>query len=841
MYKRNFYSNIRLKLSILFLFYFSGLQGFSQVSVARKWNEILLETIRNDFARPPVQARNLFHFSIAVYDAWAVYDPVAAPYVLGNTIDGITYSFTGIPAVNPGDTLASMNMAISYAAYRFLSHRFSSVPTPTPLAIKARFDSLMINLGYDTSYHGTNYMAGTPADLGNYIAEKVIEMGLNDNSHQIQNYTYFNYVPVNTPLVVKDTGITMQNVNRWQPLYIVGALDQGGNPINPTQKFLQPEWGRVTPFAMTPLDAIYYFRNGIIYTVYHDPGMMPKLSLTDTSDVSSQLFKWGHSMVSIWSSHLDPNDTTTIDISPASKGNGNYYPSNFSAQQAFYHYFEGGDTSKGYTVNPITNLPYTPQLVKRGDYARVVSQFWADGPRSETPPGHWFYILNKVSDNPLFVKKYEGVGPTLSNLEWDVKSYFALGGAMHDAAIAAWSVKGWYDSPRPISALRLMSQLGQCTDSLLPHYHRGGLPLIPGYIELIQAGDSLAGASNENVNKIKLFTWKGFHYIADSSTDVAGAGWILGESWMPYQRKTFVTPPFAGYVSGHSTYSRAAAELLTLITGSPYFPGGLSETIIPANSNFLMFEKGPSTDINLQWAAYRDASDESSLSRIWGGIHPPFDDIKGRRMGEQIAANAHYLSKNYFSNVALPVDLSYYHASEDNCEIKIEWTTLSEKNNSHFEIWKSTNGFDFEKLAEVKAATNGDIKNQYRYFDKNVHKINFYQLISKDIDGQSYLHGVRDVNGMNCLEGHNTFISSAYPNPVLSDDIYFDINMNKSNESVLVQLLDSKGSIFYSKQSNLMHGLNKMYYKFSSFPKGNYLLQIEVSDGTKSTQKISVN
>ena len=100
MSKRNDIVNIRVGFSILFFLCVTGLQGFSQVSVARKWNEILLETIRNDFARPPVQARNLFHFWVAIYDAWAVYEPVAATYVLGNTIDGIRYTFTGLSPVN---------------------------------------------------------------------------------------------------------------------------------------------------------------------------------------------------------------------------------------------------------------------------------------------------------------------------------------------------------------------------------------------------------------------------------------------------------------------------------------------------------------------------------------------------------------------------------------------------------------------------------------------------------------------------------------------------------------------------------------------------------------------
>ena len=101
-----------------------------------------------------------------------------------------------------------------------------------------------------------------------------------------------------------------------------------------------------------------------------------------------------------------------------------------------------------------TRLAYSPQWVPRADYARVLAEFWADGPDSETPPGHWFAILNYVNDHPALVRRFRGHGPVLDDLEWDVKAYFALGGAVHDAAIAAWGVKGWYDYIRPISHLR---------------------------------------------------------------------------------------------------------------------------------------------------------------------------------------------------------------------------------------------------------------------------------------------------------------------------------------------------------------------------------------------------
>ena len=61
---------------------------------------------------------------------------------------------------------------------------------------------------------------------------------------------------------------------------------------------------------------------------------------------------------------------------------------------------------------------------------------------------------------------------------------------------------------------------------------------------------------------------------ADPVNAYRGVGWILASDWLPYQRPSFVTPPFPGFISGHSTFSRAAAEVMTAITGSRFFPGG---------------------------------------------------------------------------------------------------------------------------------------------------------------------------------------------------------------------------------------------------------------------------
>jgi hypothetical protein len=192
-----------------------------------------------------------------------------------------------------------------------------------------------------------------------------------------------------------------------------------------------------------------------------------------------------------------------------------------------------------------------------------------------------------------------------------------------------------------------MADKGQSSDPNDISYDAHGIPLITGYIELVREGDPLAGAFNENFGKIKLYSWRGPDFIVDPNFDEAGVGWILAEEWWPYQRPSFVTPPFAGYVSGHSTYSRAAAEVLTLLTGDEYFPGGMGVFDIPEDT-FLQFEKGPSTSFQLQWATYQDASDQTSLSRIWGGIHPPCDDIPGRLIGLEIGVEAFSFAEKYF-------------------------------------------------------------------------------------------------------------------------------------------------------------------------------------------------
>jgi len=103
-------------------------------------------------------------------------------------------------------------------------------------------------------------------------------------------------------------------------------------------------------------------------------------------------------------------------------------------------------------------------------------------------------------------------------------------------------------------------------------------------------------------------------------------------------------------VSGHSTFSRAAAEVMTGMTGSSYFPGGMfEETLAPG---FLKLEQGPSALVKLQSATYYDAADQAGISRIYGGIHVTADDFAGRRVGARVGKAAWAQAQRYFSGSA---------------------------------------------------------------------------------------------------------------------------------------------------------------------------------------------
>jgi hypothetical protein len=577
-------------------------------TVARRWDEALLDAIRRSLPNPPVHARNLFHTSVAMWDAWATYDPVASG-------DLFTEKHSA------PDVAAARNEAISYAAYRVLSARYiKAVGGSESLD---QFADLMDSLCYPIA--NTSTEGASAAAVGNRIAAAVLAYGKTDGSNEANGYAAPDYKPVNPPLVVNKTGdANLVDPNRWQPLQLEHMISQNGIPItNGVQQAIGPQWGHVKGFALP---------DGGPAGMPIDPGPPPRLG----DRATDQTYKDQAVEVIRDSSELDPARGLTIDVSPGARGANTL----------------GFNDGTGHPVNPATGKPYDSEVVNQGDFYRVMTEFWADGPKSETPPGHWNVLANLVSDELSPNLRIGGQGPTLDRLQWDVKLYLAVNGSVHDAAIAAWGLKGHYDSVRPISMIRYMGGLGQSTDPNGASYNKEGLPLVPGLIEVITKESSAAGqrhaALARDVGKIAIKAWGGVP--ADPKTQTSGAVWMLAGAWVPYQLPTFVTPSFQGYASGHSTFSRAAAEVMTAFTGSEYFPGGVSGYTIPAGS--LKNEKGPSSDIRLEWATYYDAADQAGQSRLFGGIHIQADDFNGRIIGSQCGKDAWVLAQRYYAGTA---------------------------------------------------------------------------------------------------------------------------------------------------------------------------------------------
>jgi hypothetical protein len=225
------------------------------------------------------------------------------------------------------------------------------------------------------------------------------------------------------------------------------------------------------------------------------------------------------------------------------------------------------------------------------DFRKTTAEYWEDGPGSVTPPGHWNQFAQWVARRDA------------NTVDEDAKLFFALNNALLDASISAWDGKCTWDSIRPISAVRWLQ--------------RG---------KIIQA-------------------WGGPY---------KGPSYIKGEDWIPYRPPNDPAPPFGEYASGHSTFSGAAAEVLTGFTGR----GNFEMTVtIPAGSSRVEPKTAthpgvPAKPITLSWTNFRYAAEQAGLSRQYGGVHFEHGDKDARAAGSSVGKNAWAKALTYFNGTA---------------------------------------------------------------------------------------------------------------------------------------------------------------------------------------------
>jgi hypothetical protein len=164
---------------------------------------------------------------------------------------------------------------------------------------------------------------------------------------------------------------------------------------------------------------------------------------------------------------------------------------------------------KRYKLQAQQVLEYSAHLT---DEKKVIAEYWADGPSSELPPGHWALFAEFVSDRDHHT------------VDQDVKMFFAMTNAVLDASIASWDAKRYFDYVRPVTAIQFLyagqqveSWQGTIDGANWKPYQASNI-VTPPFSEYISGHSVFSAAAAET---LKLFT--GNDHFGHSVTIPAGS------------------------------------------------------------------------------------------------------------------------------------------------------------------------------------------------------------------------------------------------------------------------------------------------------------------------------
>ena len=310
----------------------------------------------------------------AIFDAWAAYDPQAIATQLGDSLQR--------PKIEV--TEENKQEAVSYAAYRVAVDLF-----PEQTAV---FDALMLELGYDSANETTD--TNTPAGVGNVSAQALLEFRHQDNSNQLGDSPKGNgssYSDVTSDR--SSNSAKTISFDSWTPEHV--PIDDLNAPV---QKFLTPQWGDVTPFAL---------KSG---SQYRPVPPEPFLLVEGAVDLEQKEIILG--------------DGTVLSIDRSLIGS--------VINPRFIHQAE-------------TVIEHSSSLTEE---QKLVAEFWEDGGGTSFPPGTWMTFGQFVSARDEHTA------------DDDIKLFFALGNAEFDAGIATWEAKTFYNYARPVRVIRNLGELG---------------------------------------------------------------------------------------------------------------------------------------------------------------------------------------------------------------------------------------------------------------------------------------------------------------------------------------------------------------------------------------------
>ncbi len=185
------------------------------------------------------------------------------------------------------------------------------------------------------------------------------------------------------------------------------------------------------------------------------------------------------------------------------------------------------------------------------------------------------------------------------------------------------------------------------------------------------------------------------------------------------------------------------------------------------------------------------------------------------------------------SGVALPVTLSNLKGEKVGSLNKLSWTTLSEINNTGFELQRSIDGSSFTPIGFVPSkALNGNSSTsiQYSFSDvKPLSAANYYRLRQVDKDGRSTLSNIVTIKGAKTLTVN---LASIYPNPV-KQSLNLVISSPSNLKADLV-VTDLAGKVLVKKATQLVSGDNNLKLSVANLPSGNYFIKASCGNGCQT-------
>lgn len=284
----------------------------------------------------------------------------------------------------------------------------------------------------------------------------------------------------------------------------------------------------------------------------------------------------------------------------------------------------------------------------------------------------------------------------------------------------------------------------------------------------------------------------------------------------------------------------------------PYGNSEYSTLSILANSNANIYDDVPNTVGALHVSKYSGPNnvngDPNDNCYAMGGninattLHAPlFNNSTSSSYYPLAISNAHFsdFSVNSFSefwlhgsgnNSPLPIALSYFNAycDADNT-VKIEWTTTSEVNNSHFIIERSNDANNWKFVSQISGSGNSNELKSYSYSDLNTERsIQYYRLTQVDYDGSTQTFAPKSTYCKN-IETDNIKV---YPNPTI-DICNIEFNANTSFKNGNLSVLDMTGRKVITQEISINEGENKIQLNLNSLAAGVYNIQITITEQVK--------